>query len=280
MKNYLKLVNFELNRFFKIYLVLISLTVISQLTGTIIESKAYVSLANTAIHKNLVPLEQFIEDNQPMGLMRLLTSGWFLIPIALAAAALLFYSFFIWYRDWFGKNTFIYRLLMLPTARLNLFFSKLSAIFLMVLGLVATQLILLPIENTLVKWLVPSEFRIDLSIRDSLTASSASSFFTLLLPDSFIQFLVNYGIGILFLVVLFTIILFERSFHFKGIFLGGLFGIAAVVIFISPILIESALNYYYLYPIELFILEVALGIAIIGVSIWVSNSLLNKKITV
>lgn len=280
MKHYLRLVNFELNRFFKIYLVLIGLTIISQITGTIVRSKAFVSFANESIYKNLVPLDQFFEDNQPMSLVNLMSSGWFLIPIALAAAALLFYSFFIWYRDWFGKNTFIYRLLMLPTARINLFFSKLSAIFLMVLGLVSTQLILLPIEQNLIKWLVPKEFRIDLSIRDSLTASSASSFFTLLLPDSFIQFLVNYGIGMLFLVVLFTIILFERSFHFKGIFLGGLFGIAAVVVFISPILIESALNYYYLYPIELFILEVILGIVIIGISIWVSNYLLNKKVTV
>lgn len=277
MKNYLKLLNFELNRFINLYLVLIGLTIVSQITGTIVRSKNYISLANTAVHKDLIPLEQFLEYNQPMSLMNLVSSGWFLFPIALAAAALLFYSCFIWYRDWFGKNTFIYRLLMLPTARINLFFSKFSAIFLMVLGLVATQLILFPIENTLIKWLVPSEFRIDLSIRESI---AFSEFLELILPSSFSQLLINYGLGVLFLTVAFTIILFERSFHFKGIFLGGLFGIAAVILFFSPYLIEALLHHDYLYPIEHFILEVILGIIIIGISIWTSSYLLNKKVTV
>ncbi|MEG0443552.1 MAG: hypothetical protein RR548_02225 [Carnobacterium sp.] len=277
MKNYLKLLNFELNRFINLYLVLIGLTIVSQITGTIVRSKKFVSLANTAIHKDSIPLDQFFEYNQPMSLMNLVSSGWFLIPIALAAAALLFYSFFIWYRDWFGKNTFIYRLLMLPTARINLFFSKLSAIFLMVLGLVATQLILLPIENTLIKWLVPSELRIDLSIRDSI---AFSEFLELILPSSFSQFLINYGLGVLFLTVAFTIILFERSFHFKGIFLGGLFGIAAVIFFFSPYFIEALLHHDYLYPIEHFTLSVVLGIILMGISIWISHYLLNKKVTV
>ena len=34
------------------------------------------------------------------------------------------YVFFIWYRDWLGKYTFAYRLLMLPTTRINIYFAK------------------------------------------------------------------------------------------------------------------------------------------------------------
>ena len=45
-------------------------------------------------------------------------------PIALCVVVLIIYVFFIWYRDWLGKNTFIYRLLMLPTARIQCLFSK------------------------------------------------------------------------------------------------------------------------------------------------------------
>ena len=37
---------------------------------------------------------------------------------------LIIYVFFIWYRDWFGKNTFIYRLFMLPTARINVYLQR------------------------------------------------------------------------------------------------------------------------------------------------------------
>ena len=49
---------------------------------------------------------------------------WFLGPIALCIAALIIYVFFIWYRDWLGKNTFAYRLLMLPTDSNEYLFSE------------------------------------------------------------------------------------------------------------------------------------------------------------
>ena len=42
----------------------------------------------------------------------------------LCGVILIIYVFFIWYRDWLGKNTFIYRLLMLPTARIQCLFGK------------------------------------------------------------------------------------------------------------------------------------------------------------
>src|SRR5690625_5018633 len=88
----------------------------------------------------------------------------FLVPIALSVAAIAFYIFFIWYRDWLGKNTFIYRLLMLPTSRMNVFFAKLMTIMTSVLGLVTMQLIFLHVYKVIIKWIIPQVYRQDLGL--------------------------------------------------------------------------------------------------------------------
>jgi hypothetical protein len=277
MKNYLKLVHFELNRFIKIYVALIIVILISQFTGIILQAQNQVAFVNQILQEQSLSIKQYLVNYSPFTIVNITTSGWFIIPIIFSAAALVFYSFFIWYRDWFGKNAFIYRLLMLPTNRINLFFSKLTVIFLMVLGLVATQLILLPIESTLLNQLLPEYLRYTLSVQ---TIISSSEYLTFLFPDSFIQFFIHYGLGLLVLIVLFTLILFERSFHLKGLLYGGIFGAGMLILMISPILIQARLNLFYLYPIENFFVEFILGIVITSLCIWVSHYLLNKKITV
>ena len=277
MKNYLKLVHFELNRFIKIYVTLIGVTIISQFTGIFLQSRNHAAFVNQTLQEESLSIKQFFINYSPFTMVNITNSGWFVIPIVFSAAALVFYSFFIWYRDWFGKNAFIYRLLMLPTNRINLFFSKLTSIFLMVLGLVAIQLILLPIESALFNNLLPDYLRYNLSTQ---TIISSSEYLTFLFPNSFIQFLIHYGVGLLILIVLFTIILFERSFHFKGILYGGLFGAGTLVLMLSSFIIQAKLNAYYLYPSENVAIELILGLAIASLCIWVSHYLLNKKITV
>ena len=86
-----------------------------------------------------------------MSFLNISKSVWFMGPIIVCGVTLIIYVFFIWYRDWLGKNTFSYRLLMLPTARINVYLAKATTILLYVLGLVALQLLLLPIEGTSIK---------------------------------------------------------------------------------------------------------------------------------
>lgn len=278
MRNYLKLVDFELKRFMKIYFVLIGMVIVSQIAGVIYESNSYLDLANREMYESGLTLSQFTEMYWTLSMSRILSSGWFVIPIGLSAAALIFYCFFIWYRDWFGKNTFIYRLLMLPTARLNVYLAKASAIFLMVLGLVGIQLILLPIENTIFESIVPLDLRTDMPVHE--LSSSAYGYLGLLVPNSFVQFLIHYGIGFMMVFILFTSILFERSYHLKGIVFGVIYLLLAQVLFLFPFILEIFFEFGYLYPEELFILEIILGILVTGLSIWVSHYLLNRKITV
>src|SRR5699024_8235314 len=128
MKNYLKLVNFELNRFIKLYAILIAITIISQISGVIVISRQYLNHAHETIFEESMSQADYLLQYGTMSFQRITQSIWVMGPIALCIVALLFYVFLIWYRDWFGKNTFIYRLLMLPTARLNVYLAKATTI--------------------------------------------------------------------------------------------------------------------------------------------------------
>jgi len=139
MKNYLQLVNFEINRFFKLYLILIGLTIVSQLSGAMIVSKIYMKNAKQMMAKRQFSMNQYIEEYGTFSFGQFTYSEWFLLPIFFCIAILIIYVFFIWYRDWFGKNTFIYRLLMLPLERITIYFAKLTTIMLLVLGLIACK---------------------------------------------------------------------------------------------------------------------------------------------
>lgn len=280
MKSYLKLVDFELGRFIKIYLVLAGLVIISQLVGVVQESRSYMEQFNDATYQGGMTIEQFIENYALMDFQRVFNSPWFNLPIIFAAAALIFYCFFIWYRDWFGKNTFIYRLLMLPTARINILLSKATAIFLMVLGLVALQVILLVVEKGIMKSIVPANLRTDLLILEEINSMYGNVHLGLLIPQHFLDFIIHYSIGFMAVFILFTAILFERSFRFKGILYGAVYSMISIGIFISPSISVVIYGKDFLYPEESFILNAILWLFVTGLSIWISNYLLNKKITV
>ncbi|TMN22478.1 hypothetical protein [Lentibacillus cibarius] len=276
MNRFAKLVNFELGRFMKIYLVLVAMTVVVQVAGVIVKANKYMSKANTAIYEEMLSRAEFIERYGQMGFMEVTRSLWFMGPIAICTAALIFYVFMIWYRDWFGKNTFIYRLLMLPTARLNVYMSKLIAIFLMVLGLVSVQLIILPLENSVLKWLVPTDFRSDMTVSQIINGNPLS----ILVPQTFTEFVLYYGAGFMALTIAFTAILFERSFKWKGIIAGIGYVAISVVLFIAPVLSMLLVGRDYLYTLEILGLEIVMGGIVTVMSIWVGNFLLNRKITV
>lgn len=277
MKSYMKLVNFELNRFIKIYGALMAITIVSQMTGVIVISKGYLKQANDMIYNNGLSQATFIEQFGTMSFDNITQSIWIQAPIVLCIAALMFYIFLIWYRDWFGKNTFVYRLFMLPTARMNIYFAKATTIFLMVLGLISLQLLLLPVENIVLKWMVPVEFRTDMIFSEII---ETFNYLTLLFPPTFTDFIIHYLTGFMVVFVLFTAILFERSYGVKGFAFGVIYSAVAQAIMLMPMIITVILGRVLLYPLEYFILEVILGLIVLGVSIMTSRFLLNKRITV
>jgi hypothetical protein len=276
MNRFLKLVHFEWSRFFKIYLVLIGITILFQNIAIITEAKTYLNRANDLIYKELIPKAQFIEEYGTFSFFEVTNSMWFLGPIALCIAALIIYVFFIWYRDWVGKNTFAYRLLMLPTARMNIYLAKATTILLFVLGLVALQLLLFPVEGLVIQWMVPTEFRSDLSVYEITKLNYLNLFF----PSTFLEFVIYYGAGMIAVLTIFNAILFERSFRLKGIFYGILYCAAALFIFLIPILVDAYMIQDYFYPIELFIMEVIVSLLLLAGTLWIGNYLMKNKIRV
>lgn len=276
MKRYLKLVNFEFTRFFKFYLVLVGITILSQVSGVIVQSRMYLKQANELIYKELMPISDFIEQYGAMSFLDIVPTLWFMGPIALCVVVLIIYVFFIWYRDWLGKNTFSYRLFMLPTARIHIYLAKATTVLLYVLGLVALQLLLLPVESQILQWMVPNEFRINFSVSEITNLK----YLNILLPSTFIEFALYYGGGMIAVFMAFTTILFERSYRMKGILYGVLYCALSLLIFFSPILLNEFVLGGYFFVTELFFMECFVGLLVLAGAIWTGNFLLKNKIRV
>ncbi|MBX9957482.1 hypothetical protein H7T43_21645 [Peribacillus simplex] len=276
MMRYIKLVNFEINRFSKIYLSLLLITLVSQFAGVIIVTKSLLNDARDIMKEERLSEAAYITNYGGIDFNHITNSLLFVGPIALSAVALIFYIFLIWYRDWFGKNTFIYRLLMLPTSRLSIYLSKATSIFLMVLGLIAFQIIILPMENALFNSNVPEALLSEMSIS---TITIANPILSLIIPSTFTQFLISYGIGLMIMSILFTAIMFERSFRIKGIIMGLLYCGIAAVLFLAPFFV-MAFGDFHFYPNELFGLLLAIGIILTGLSVWLGAWLLKNRVTV
>lgn len=276
MNKYMKLVRFELDRFWNFYLVLIGITVVLQLTGIFVLSKKYIAQANQIMYENALSSAQFLEQYNSMSHYRqVIGSLWIVGPVMICVVTLIIYVFFIWYRDWLGKNTFIYRLLMLPTTRMNLYFSKITTIMLMVFGLVAVQILLLIIENQIIQSIVPADLRLDLSIWEF----PRFEWLGMVVPRTFTEWMIYYSSGFMAVCVVFTAVLFERSFRWKGIILAIIYTVLSVLVFISPLFVQDSLDGYF-YFAELLVLEILAGLIVTTGAIGIGHYLLKNKIRV
>lgn len=281
MRAFVKLLNFEINRFSKIYIGLMVLTVAMQLAAVTIGANRWMDSANEAMRVNQWTLEQYHNVTGYIQLNSMMYPTYngllYFGSIFLSITVLLIYSCFIWYRDWRGKNTVVYRLLTLPSSRANLYFAKLVTILLFAFGLVALQIILVPLERLIAQSILPAELYRNISVFDYLMYPTVLK---VLVPPYFSEFVLYYGLGITGLIVLFTAILMERSYRLKGIgfivlYLALLTGLASI-----PYLMGYSRYDSYFYPGE--ILSTCLGLIVIvaGGSLWYSLYLLRKKISV
>src|SRR5699024_9216451 len=83
---------------------LIGVTIILQVTGVIFESKLYIKRAGDVIYGDMVSKEEFLLDYGSMSFESIMNSIWVYGSIGICIVTLIIYVFFIWYRDWFGKN--------------------------------------------------------------------------------------------------------------------------------------------------------------------------------
>lgn len=271
MKHYIKLVNFELNRFMKMYLALFAFLLLVQTIVTVVLANLHLGAMTQMSKMNES------EMLEPFSLIDLTYTFWFSVPIGICVATLLLYTLFIWYRDWFSKNAFIYRLLTLPSQRMNVYFAKLTTILLTTIGMVVFQIVVLGFLSILLKWLVPAAYRVDVPLIEVILSSGMLQ---TIIPDNVLEFFLSYGVGLVFVIVVFTAILMERSFRWKGIALALTYVFGIMLLLVSPILVEAFWSGFSFYATEMFWIRAGLLTIVAAVSLWLSHYLLNKRIMV
>jgi len=199
-------------------------------------------------------------------------------PILIGVAVIGIYIFFIWYREWFGKDTFVYRLLMLPQPRFHIYLAKGCAIVLFTFSLVAFQIVLIPLERWLFHLIVPEEMRLPSDFSAAVRAHPA---WEMLLPEAADQFVFSYGVGIISVMAAFTAILLERSFSGIGIVYGiGYAAVCAAAMLLPVGVLEMQNPDAWLYPGEILAVELTACAVVALVSLGFGYWLLNRKITV
>lgn len=278
IKEFIKLTNFEFERMSKFLFGLIGFTLVTNLIAYFLVPLLYMRRVNEYISTNSATISEAKEMFAPFSFFSMTNSFWIMGPILAGITALLFYSVFTWYREWFGKNTFAYRLLILPISRMTIFFSKLVNIFIAIFALIASQMLSFAMGYPIVNMLIDKAFLSDMSLIESFRMNLS---FHYLFPFHPKMFLMIIGVGLVFLISLFTFILFERSYGIKGIILGILYGVLSSLVIALPIFIPNLLkNYYILYGSEsTFLLVFSFTLVAIS-SLFISRYLLNKKITV
>jgi len=277
LNSYLKLVHMEIYRFRYMLAAMMGITMIIQIGALIVYLTGELASRDDYF-------EQYGKANEAFGPISFaraisITQFWFGVSLLICIAVLSLYVFLIWYRDWYGRSSFIYRLLMLPTARRHVYLAKLTAILIFVFGLVSFQLILLPVEKTIFHLIVPADTVEPSYMSEAIAAHRI--FDTLLIPRNFDQFLFSYGLGTAVVLVIFTVILIERSYRLLGKLYALLYAAGCTIAFIFPL---YALGYdhptSYLYQEEIVGIQFLICVLIVVGSVWLALRLLKKKITV
>jgi len=271
VNRYLKLVHMEIYRFRYILGGLMALTAVFQISA----------LVSTLLRE--LSRRELLGENasgSPLSFAWAVasTNFWFIIPMLICIAVIAMYVFWIWYRDWVGRSSFIYRLLMLPTSRRHIYLAKGTAILLFILSLLSFQMVLLLVENMIFNLIVPAELRVESFFAEIIQSNLALK---VLVPQSFEQFFYAYGLGMLAVFVIFTAIMLERCYRGIGILYGILYVGACVLVVTSPVLFLGLdESIYYFYPGEILAIASALCGIVLVISLLLGFRLLGRKITV
>lgn len=272
--SYIKLVNFEVQRFFKFFVALVVVVATTQITAAVLSARSYMDQAETTMQREQLLAQDYVINYGSYSIFNFFNNGLFQMSIMFAVAMLMIYVFFIWYRDWLGKSSFIYRLLMLPTERRNVYFAKLTAILLFVFCLVGVQVILIEVAQLIMKQIIP----VELLIESGVIITYSYDLMSILYPQTIGQFLVSYGVGTAVVAMLFTAILMERSYHLKGIFMAAIYLIVSLALLLAPAFISGYTDYFYVK--ELLMIVVLMALIVFGSAVIIANYLLKRKINV
>lgn len=274
MKKFISLLSFEMNRFLKFLLPTLVIVAVLQVFSALTKIFSY----NSELER-MVARGESLDFVSEFTVHNITGSTLFELSILLIVLMFAFYSFFTWYREWLGKNTFIYRLLMLPTNRTYVILTK-SLVFL-IGGLLAFafQFGMYFVHLNLAEWLVTSTHYQSLGIHDVQPMYGIIQH--VLFPKTVFQFLSYYSFAFAALISLFTGIIIERSFGMKGF----IFGVIYFVGYFTLFGLIRSIGYSFKSPITLLPSQLAIIVVVyqfiaIGLGYLISGQLLKKKIKV
>lgn len=274
MKHFVKLLNFEVSRFMLLFSIMMGAIVGCQFTSVLFSAKDFVNRVQQVMKDENISVVQYAEQYGKFDITFILSTPTFYAPIVFGITVLVLYVFFIWYRDWFGRANFSYRLFMLPMNRIHVYFSKLVTILLFIFTALVVEIAVLYSMTSVVQWIVPAELYEQISLQHIFVYE----FLSLILPVSVTTFAFNYVLGIAGVTVVFTAIIFERSYRLKGIGFGILYTLLAVALISIPVLYQTMTSMLFIN--ELMLATASMAIVVIVMSIFVAKHLLTNKINV
>lgn len=274
MNKFIRLLSFEMNRFMKFLIptfVIVALVQLFEIFRSIIGYKSEFD--------RLVATGGSLEQLPTFSAHDITGSGLYELSIMSIVLVFMFYSFFTWYREWLGKNTFIYRLLMLPTSRMYILLTK-SLVFL-IGGLLSFvfQFGMYGLALVISEQMIPAEQYMALSIHNIQPMFNIIQ--GVLFPTSIFQFILYYSFAFGALISLFAGIIMERSFRLKGLIAGVIYFIGYFVLYglVSTLAVNDLLPII-LKPSQAALLTLAYQLLMIVLGHLISWPLLKNKIKV
>ena len=274
MRKFASLLNFELSRFLKFLVPTLLITAVVQLYVTV-----SVSLEHNDMLERLAASGESLERVPPFTMEAVTGSGLYELSIMLVVLVFMFYSFFTWYREWFGKNTFIYRLLMLPTNRSYLLMTKVLVFIIGGLLAFVFQFGMYAIQLPITEWLVNPDHYTRLHIHNvqPMFVSIQNSLF----PTTLFEFVSTYSFALAALLSLFAGILIERSFGMKGLVIGAGYFIGYFVLYVFlEVFLFNQLVTFPLRPSQIKITVLIYQMVMIVLGSIISSLLLKNKVKV
>ncbi|WP_214793210.1 MULTISPECIES: hypothetical protein [unclassified Exiguobacterium] len=267
--NLLKLLGWEVERMTKPYLILITLLVVTQFAWLGIflwsETNMYEEMRRTGTPDYILTFANYLGGTP------------FILSIGVAVTAMVFFSFWIWYRDFQGRGTFMMRLLLMPQQRMLVFGAKLATMMLMVLGLLSVQWIALKLQYiAFTGWFDSQMVPVSGTFEQAIRFDGALS---VMYPASFVNFLIHQVLIVLVILFIFAFVLIERSLWQRTLWAPIL-----ALVMLGTLLLVPMLAFYFLEN-RLFMDELMLviGIGLVAwmiATIWIGRRYLTKKLSV
>lgn len=269
-----KLLQFEFNRLWKVLVGLILFNMVVQPLGVIWSTYRYfnrdVSAGTT--------LEMPGTVARALAFNEVTQSGIVTLAILFTVFALIFYTFYTWYREWYGKSRFSYRLMMIPGNRMQVYFAKLLALYIGVLLLVALQIVLLAVGNWIFEWVLSEDVIRPIHLFELYYWNDFGN--EIFLPV--LQIMINrYVMGFMTLNIVFVGILLERSFGLAGFISGLAFYLISLIGSVAVISVIGGQAYkWYLFYDEVLYMMYGIMVLYTLICIGISHYLINHRLRV